>query len=949
MTAEHNRRSDDVISFGPFKLFTSQRLLEKTGHRVRLGGRALDILIALTAQANEIVSREDLVAQVWPNMTVGDGSLRVQITALRKALGDGEGDARFVTTLSGRGYCFVAPVNRFHHAEPAMPSSATPEKTPKLPVRVARIVGRDEIIRTVSDQLENRRFVTIVGPGGIGKTTVAIAAAHHLLTSFGGAACFFDLGSLSDPLLVPNVIASALGLSVRSDDPVPGIIKFLQNRRMLLVLDNCEHVIAVTAALAERVHTEAPDVHILATSRESLRVSGEYLFRLPPLETPPAAKSSAEQALSFPAVRLFVDRMNAGGRRNELDDAEAPIVSEICHRLDGIALAIELAAGHVNTWGLQETLKLLSSRLDLLKGGRRTAVPRQQTLTATLDWSYELLSDVERLILRRLSVFAGKFTLEAALSVVADQQIDRPQIMTGLFSLIEKSLIAVSPEAAALRYRLLVTTRSYLAEKLAESGDIDSLRRRHAEFYRELFESIDYSSGSYIDHLDNVRAALEWSLSERGDVKVGAGLAAASSQMFLEMSLLTECQRWAERAIAGLDKTERGGRKEMKLQAALGQSLMFVRGNDDRARSFLVRALALAEELEDARSELRLLGRLALFNQRIGDTIGASRYVNRSAETAARLGDPTSLAEANWNVGFFNYYTGDLLNSEKFLRASLAQFAVSNADFGERDAGRDARARARCALAGVRWLRGFPEEATVIAKEALAEEATFSDPSTLCICFLFTGATFLRMGDLDEAERVIGRLISHARSYSFSPYEAAGKGYSGMLMISRGESAAGVQTLCEAIEMLRSNRQELHVPVLLGGLAKGLAITGRYDEALAAIDEVIFRAELNRESSFSLAEFFRLKGEILLSESESNSVVADEFFLQAIEHAVRQGSLSWQLRAATSLAQSYSLHNRHDDAKMILAPVYDRFTEGFQRDDLRAAQLLLDKVRLAKG
>jgi len=946
MPNEGDRQSNAAVSFGPFKLSMAQRLLERDGTPIPLGGRALDILIVLVEHANEIVTKDELLKRVWPNINVGEGSLRVHVAALRKALGDGEGDARYLATLTGRGYSFVAPVALSNEARPVARAVQMPEQLQKLPARSTRMVGRDEIVHEISQRLEADRFVTVAGPGGIGKTTVAVAVARHLLENFAGDACFFDLGPLSDPLLVPGVVASTLGLSVRSSDPVPAIISFLRDRRALLVLDSCEHVIDVTAALAERIYAEAPTVHILATSRESLRVGGEQVYRLPPLSAPTSTAYSAASALDFPAVRLFVDRMSAGGRPIELNNSGAAIVCEICHRLDGLALAIELAAGHVNTYGLQGTLDLLADRFNVIQGGRRTALPRHQTLRATLDWSYDLLSQAERLILRRLAVFAGPFGLEVALSVVVDDQIDRAQAMNGLASLVDKSLIAVCTGSATSRspYRLLDTTRRYAAAKLTESGEADRIGRRHADCYRELFEQTDAGSTAYADHLDNVRAALEWSFSESGDTRIGVALAAASSRLFLEMLLLAECQQWAEQAISAFEEVDLGTWREMKLQAALGQSLMFARGNDDRARRSLVRGLKLAEDLQDVRTQLRLLGRLGLFDHRTRDTSNALLLATRSAEVAARIGDPACIAEANWNLGFFNYYSGDLLTAEKNWKACLSASTMSGIDPENRSVDRDTRVRARCGFAAIRWLRGFPEEATTITKEAIAEEATFKDPSTLCICLLFAGATLLRIGNRSDAEEVIERLIAKARSYSFAPYEAAGIGFRGMLSIGRGQVEAGIATLRRGVEMLHANRQELQVPVLLGGLAEGLAASERFDEALAIIDEAIAKAEQNKESFFSLAEFWRIKGEILLSASASNVSAADGCFLQAIEEAGRQGALSWELRAATSLARSHVRQNRLDEARSLLTRVYDRFTEGFGSCDLRAARSLLDKI-----
>ena len=392
-----------------------------------MGARTLDTLIALVSFPNEVVSKQDLMARVWPDVTVEEGSLRFHIAELRKALGDGKGGARYITTLAGRGYCFVAPVTRSSQLsdEPAIRPTSFPRVN--LPNRLPRMVGRADPILALSAQLLASRFVTVTGPGGVGKTTVAVAVAHDLLETFAEAVIFIDLGALSDPNLVTTSISLMLGLPVQSDDLTPSLIAHLRDKRMLLVLDNCEHVIGAVIAFATRVFLGAPQVHLLATSREALRVEGEQIYRLEPLSFPPDDPwLKTAIALSYPAIQLFLERAMASGARFELNDDNLTIVTSICQKLDGMALAIELAAGRVQAYGLKQTAMLLDQRLSLLWQGQRTAPPRQKTLQATLDWSFGLLSEVERLVLRRLAVFVGYFTIEAAVEVVTRHK-NRPR------------------------------------------------------------------------------------------------------------------------------------------------------------------------------------------------------------------------------------------------------------------------------------------------------------------------------------------------------------------------------------------------------------------------------------------------------------------------------------------------------------------------------------------
>src|SRR5882672_6017722 len=637
---KENPQTDEMISFGPFRLYAAQRLIEREGVPLHLGGRALDILLVLVEHAGEVVSKNELMARVWPGVTVDEGSLRVHVAALRKALGDGESGARYLTTLTGQGYCFVAPISRSSAPRPLETASSKPGHVHNLPARLTRMVGRDQTVQEISEQLKTERFVSIVGPGGIGKTTVVVSVGHELLAAFAGAVHFLDLGPLNNPLLVPSAVASTLGLLVQSADPIPGLIAFLRDKRMLLILDSCEHVIETAAALAERIFEGAPQAHILATSRESLRVEGEHVHRLSPLASPPDdAGLTAAQALDFPAVQLFVERAIASDRRFELNDADAPVVGEICRRLDGMALAIELAAGRIDVYGVQETRALLNDRFKLLWDGRRTALPRHQTLSATLDWSYDLLSELERSILCRLSVFVGVVTLEGARAVATGDDVDETQVVTVLVGLVAKSLISADTSVPATRYRLLDTTRAYASAKLSESGEAGDVKRRHASYFLELLERADGNSFTplqaksfaiFADQLGNVRTALEWCFSERGNGVLGVALAAASAPLFLEMSLLTECHRWTERAVAALDDGNRGTRREMDLHAALGLSLMFTRGNSEQVGNSLLRGLELAEQLGDLHSQLRLLERLHLFHVRIGNFREALKWFGQT-------------------------------------------------------------------------------------------------------------------------------------------------------------------------------------------------------------------------------------------------------------------------------------------------------------------------------
>src|SRR6202166_5163166 len=409
-----------AISFGPFRLLAAQRLLLEGDNQVRLGSRAFDILAALVERAGEVVGKEELISRAWPQTFVEDANLKIQVSALRRALGDGQAGHRYVATVPGRGYNFVAPVSH----EEAAPASPRPTMAPpgmhNLPFAATRMIGREEVVATLVSRLSRERLLTIVGPGGIGKTTVALAVAERMIADYEHGVWLIDLAPLNDPRLVPSAVATVLDLEVRTDNPLPGLIAGLRDKRMLLLLDNCEHVIDAAASLAAAVLSGVPGVNILATSREPLAVAGEREHRLGPLGSPPTSSGlTAAEAAAFPAVQLFVERVTAIVEDFALTDANAQPIVEICQRLDGLPLSIEFAAPRVEVLGVEGLAAGLDHSFPLLTSRRRTAMPRHRTMRAVVDWSYGLLSEDEQLFFRGLGIFAGGFAVEGAASVTA--------------------------------------------------------------------------------------------------------------------------------------------------------------------------------------------------------------------------------------------------------------------------------------------------------------------------------------------------------------------------------------------------------------------------------------------------------------------------------------------------------------------------------------------------
>jgi predicted ATPase len=809
------------------------------------------------------------------------------------------------------------------------------------------MIGRDDDVLKLSARLNAARFVTVVGSGGVGKTTVGVAVGHHLIEAFAGAVLFVDLSMLSDPDLVPAVLASMLGLSVQSGDALPSLVAYLRKKRILLILDTCEHLIEAVAAVASRIFAEAPQVHILATSREALQVEGEQVYRLDPLACPPDDTTpTAATAKTFPATQLFVERAVASGARLDLNDAEAAIIVGICRKLDGVALAIELAARRVEAYGLHQTAALLDQRLTLLWVGPRTAPPRQKTLQATLDWSYSLLSELERTVLRRLAVFVGHFTLDAALAVATSADIDQAVVFGAIDSLVAKSMVATRPIGAMMRYRLLDTTRAYARELRIDDAELADLAIRHATYYQRWLEQTatewaTLATGTeripYFAALNNVRAALEWCFGDSGDVKTGIGLAAAAAPVFMAMSLLPECHRWSERAILALDDPMRGGPEEMHLQAGLGISAMHLHGQGDAALTALSRSVAIAEQHKDALNQIGLLGLLRMLHFRSADFKEALACARRCRTLAEAVDDPAAIALAHSMLGRSLHVLGDLDNCRAELEASLQHW--SHAKHSTIYLAHELHYTSDVTLARTLWLQGYPAAAIERAHQAIKSARRLDHPASLVIATAWGVSVFLWSGDLASAEDYIESIIFDADSNSMGPLVAVGRARKAELAIRRGDVRTGVADLRVCLDKIRNVRSDLLTTEFNISLLQGLAGLGQFAEALPVLEAAIHRVETNGDDLY-MPELLRVKGGLLRAMPQ-NLDEAELCFTRSLELSRRQGARAWELRTAMDFSALLADRGQADRARTLLQPVLEQFVEGFDTADLAAAKGLL--------
>jgi predicted ATPase/DNA-binding winged helix-turn-helix (wHTH) protein len=934
---DENRK---VLSFGPFELSIGSRLLTNGTKRVPLGARAMDILISLIEQPNTVVGKRDLIERVWPDQETDEVSLRVHISALRKALAQSDPSRRYIANVPGRGYRFIVPIA----TSAPQAADVEPARTARLPARLERMIGRKDVVARVQARLVEQKFVTIVGPGGIGKTTVAVAVAHEMSASFDGEIRFVDLSPLDDASLVAPAVASAFGLAIQTDDVLPFLIDRLTGAPKLLVLDGCEHLIGAASALAEKLFDHVPTLHLLATSREALRIAGENVHELAALAFPPDDKTiQASDALEYPAVQLLVDRVRALQRQFELRDIDAPIAAGICRRLDGIALAIELAAGRVDVYGLGKTASLLDGHLNLSWAGRRTAMPRHQTLKATLEWSYDLLGEEERHVLNRLSVFSGGFTFEAAIAVVADDAVDEAKVSDCLWELRSKSMIAIYGQDS--RLRLLDTTYAFVAERLAEGGEQGFFRRRHAIYFSDLFRqgaSMDVSSWPKALGVEvgNLRAALNWAFSGAGDAKIGVDLAAASASTWIGMALLTECREWMAKAISCLDAMNSGSRQGMIIQSALASSMMFTLGMTEETYASWAKAKLLAEELGDVEYQLASLLVLWAHRIRLPRYAEAIELADRCGEVAEASGDRGAVATANYMRGISYHHTGRLSQAEVLLEASLHHDVEAARQAIIERFGYDRKTDALAVLANLVWLRGSPDQAQRLGRMSIAEARQLDQAVPLCVALAWTAFNaYLTNPEGGETDALANELVEHAGKHAVDSYYGFGLAMQALRRVRLGDSEAAADLLYSGLEKLSAAHYGVFDPILQAEFARCLAVLGNAQQAIAVFERA--KINLGDENQLFVPELLRIRGELALSNQEGLEVCRG-YFLRAIEMSDRRGSLSWALRTATSLALAEKPGARREKAQSIVRATLAKFREESDTSDLRLAARVLD-------
>ncbi|NNG21994.1 ATP-binding protein [Telluria aromaticivorans] len=909
-----------LIQFGPFELWPELRELRRDGARVPLSGRAFKLLALLVERAGQVVGRGELVSHLWPDGDVEESSLRAHVAGLRKALGEN----RYILNVLGRGYTFVGHCRRHVDAGQAPRAAARAAPAP-LPVGTGPVLGRDDAIALLCGQVRRRRMVSIVGAGGMGKSTVARVVAAAVAGEFDGNVCLVDLAQAATGTEAVAALAAGLRIAEAGGnaprEPESAVFASLANARLLVVMDNCGHLADAVAVFAERLLAEACAVHLLVTSRESLCLQEEWVYRLAPLGTAdaPGAPPGGRQA---PAETLFVQRASAAGLR--LDRGDNVRIARLCRQLDGNPLAIELAAARAGVLGLDG----VENGLDCLfapAGPADAGDPRHRTFETMLDWSVELLAPHERTVLQRLAVFRAGFTLEDAAEVCACTQVGPALVVEGILALSAKSLVNVEPESVPPHYRLANTTRMYAQRRLMRTPEAPALRRSHARNLHALCvranaDIVRLPVGEwrlrYAATVEDLEAVLDWAFSPCGDAALGVELVAAACFVMVEAGRGDEHRHQVLRALRALERLAPcDAALELRLLTALTLLDSHFAGDESQENAAWARARLL--ELVDriGPGEDAVIGVQAI----AGWGLGQGRYplvlqmAERIGECAARTAEPAAAVLASRVHAQALHFLG---RHEAAL--ALAQATLDNAP-PRRNVPYLTKVPLPVSMgvlkARILWIRSLSDQAVRAADEALAQ-AEGQHPHALCMALGMAAIPVaVWRGDVGRTAMLIERFIATSERWGAAFWTPWRDSFRRMLEPGPAWPEHAAPT---------SNH------VLCDMLAT-------FDPALAVPD--CLRRVREGEVAWNAPEVLRAAGLRLLRGGAQAE--AGELFLEARALARHQGALGWELRLALSLAELWAGTGRDEEARQALARLLARFEEGAETADLARARALL--------
>lgn len=941
--------------FGEFRLLPDRQALLRAGQPVRIGSRALDILTLLVQRAGELVSRAELEAYVWPSTFVHESNLKVHVSALRRALRVAPDDPDSILNIPGRGYCFTLPVTVEGRARAS--SRRWPRPGTGSYSSSARIIGRDDEIAAVVQAISQHPLVTIVGAGGVGKTTLALAAAERFSGQHDAAPCFVDLSAIDDPQLVAHVIAGALGVRVDLNDLLGGIGDHLRATPRLLILDNCEHLTAAVAAMVENLTSDLDRAILLATSREPLRARKEHVHRLSPLACPDAGiRMPPADALRYPAVALFAIRAEERAGFSIRDDEDAAAASQICRELDGIPLAIELAATRLDSMRPAELLRRLQDRFAVLRQADLAVPARQRTLLATLDWSYRLLSDTESRILRFAAIFARDFALDDLIAILGTAASDTAPLDTGdavagIEGLVAKSFATAELSGGSRRYRLFESSCRYALARLDAAGERDRAQVAHATHLLAVLQRAEEEwhwrvTGDWIalygSRVDDLRRAIAWAFGANGDGMMGVRLTAAAIPLWEALCHVDESGarvRDALRVAETLPACDAGLKTKLAWRHAWTLTWSEQRLPDTEAP--WIECLRLARASGDTEYQLRALWGLAIYETFTARSVAAIGHLLEFEAMAERAEDWSVLPDGQRLMALARTYVGELREGNELLEQLARRFNRIEKQARVTRFSIDRYCIIRSSLAFTRWLRGRSESALAAAAQAVDAALAIDHAVSRCNALVFAGVPLaLWTGNLDRAAAGIEDLRQNLAIRNTAVWRRITRFFEAALRHARGEPEA-VAEMSDSLDDLLETGFVARAPMYIAMLAEALVTAGRMGEAQARIDDAKARIARSREC-WCRPEILRIQG--LIAAANGDRTTAQARFVEAIADADALGALNLELRAASALARHLATDGRRKAAFAVLSSTCGKFTEIGPNSEIASARALLETL-----
>lgn len=948
-TMGRTEKGELCFAFGAYRLVPGRQLLLVDSQQVKLGGRAFELLRLLVQRSGQLVTKDELMAAAWPGTFVHESNLKVNMWNLRRALGDTRINPRYLATIAGRGYMFVAGVETMI-ADLAHMDNLPADGVASRPLLLRHIIGREMEIADALDALKHRRHVTLVGAGGIGKTTVAVAAARAYADRCPDGVCFVDLAAIDDVQLLPVAMVTALGIKGNPGNGFGAILDYLRPRRMLVVLDNCEHVLSAATMFANCLAAKGGLSRLLATSRVPLDTEAEHLIRIGALAWPDAERGlDRQRAIRFPAVELFARRA-AEWAGYEIGDRDWDAVASICRAVEGLPLAIELAAAQLESHRPTELLATLDRHLGFPNPRRDGVPPRHETMLATIDWSYRLLPPKEAALFRAISVFADMFELEDAIAIAAPAGLDPVDVTTGLGGLVAKSLLTAKVNGPALRYRLLDSTRRYAVGKRRGDSADAMLLEQHAVRMLALFQRSEEEwnwldtrewIARYASRFADLRAALGWAYGKDGDVHMGIELTVAALMLWSETSILSEAQGRAEQALALAETIACDDLLKAKLACSLGWSLFYARKMTGEGETVWHDAIAFARKARNLEYEQRGLVGLAFYLLQVGKIGEAILYLEEANALSERYHDWTSAPEGERALAWAKAHRGEFAVSGKVLDRLAAQYALPKGAL--RMARQDVYrvVTIRCYLPFVAWMTGRADYAIAATREAveLAGQAGHwvSQANALGLAAL---PLALETGDMAALRHYSAQMQANMDSEAIPRWMPVHRYFAAVLRHLQGDEAAW-RDVGAAIDEMIECRYLLRIPMYIGGFARVLVQAGHLDAARDRIGAAL-RFQEEQGELWCRPELLRIEASILLADGDA--LHAEQRLREALGVAQGIGAMSFELRIAGDIAALLIDAGRRAEATELLGPIYAKFGEGFGTQDMLAASRLLQRA-----